>query len=723
MNKQFNELVDIVKSYNPNSNIELITEAYLFAKQAHEGQMRASKEPFISHPVNVAKILANLELNSKTIAAGILHDVIEDTEATYEQVKEKFGSEIVTMVDGVSKLSMINLDTKKEQQVENIRKMLLAMTKDIRVIIIKLSDRLHNMRTLEFVTREKQIFKATETLEVYAPIAHRLGMSAFKWELEDLSFRYLHPDEYYSLVKKISSKRKARETYIDSIKKTISENLEERNIIATVEGRVKHLFSIYIKMQKQEKSIDQIYDLFALRIIVNNVNDCYAVLGFIHEMYKPMPGRFKDYISMPKNNRYQSLHTTVIGSKGQPFEVQIRSKEMHQIAELGIAAHWRYKQGVKEQENMESKLAWLRQLVEWQSDTSDADEFYDTLKVDLFTDEVFVFTPTGDVKNLPAGSTSIDFAYYIHSAVGNKMIGAKINNKMEPLSTVLENGDIVEIITSASSKGPSRDWLKIVASSSAKSKIRQFFKKENRGENIEKGKEMVERELKRQKLVYSEIFNPKYYDATIRKYNFKTLDDAFCAIGYAGITANKIISRLKEEYRKDHQIEIPIEELVVPKKDNVPNGNEQGIIVKDITNCLVKISQCCTPVPGDDIVGYITRGRGVTIHRKDCINIINDKGFEERQIEVLWAKNTDSNYNAEITIKAYDRNNLLSEITNLINDMKITMRKVEANATDDGIAIIKVMVEISGKEELSKIIKKVKRLSGVFEITRKNKRK
>ncbi len=723
MNKQFNELIEIIKSYNPNSNIELITEAYLFAKEAHEGQMRASNEPFISHPVNVAKILATLELNSKTIAAGILHDVIEDTDSTYDQVKEKFGSEIATMVDGVSKLSLINLDTKKEQQVENIRKMLLAMTKDIRVIIIKLSDRLHNMRTLEYVTREKQIFKATETLEIYAPIAHRLGMSAFKWELEDLSFRYLHPDEYYDLVKQISSKRKEREAYINSIKETISTSLNKKNIKVTVEGRVKHLLSIYNKMQKQEKSIDQIYDLFALRIIVNNVNDCYAVLGFIHDMYKPMPGRFKDYISMPKNNRYQSLHTTVIGSKGQPFEVQIRSKEMHQIAELGIAAHWKYKQGIKSQEDMESKLAWLRQLVEWQSDTSDADEFYDTLKVDLFNDEVFVFTPNGDVKNLPAGSTSIDFAYYIHSAIGNKMVGAKINNKMEPLSTVLENGDIVEIITSSSSKGPSRDWLKIVASSSAKSKIRQFFKKENREENIEKGKEMVEKELKRQRLVFSEIFNPKYYNETIRKYNFKTLDDAFCAIGYAGITANKIISRLKEEYRKDHQSEIPIEELIVPKKEHIPIGNEQGIIVKEINNCLVKISQCCTPVPGDDIVGYITRGRGVTIHRKDCINIINDKGFEERQIEVSWAKNTDSNYNAEITIKAYDRNNLLSEITNLINDMNITMRKVEAKATDDGIAIIKVMIEIAGKEELSKIIKKVKRLSGVYEINRKNKRK
>ncbi|MCK5812088.1 MAG: bifunctional (p)ppGpp synthetase/guanosine-3',5'-bis(diphosphate) 3'-pyrophosphohydrolase [Clostridiales bacterium] len=723
MSKQFNELIETIKSYNPNSNIELITEAYLFAKKAHEGQMRASNEPFISHPVNVAKILANLELNSKTIAAGILHDVIEDTEATYDQVKEKFGSEIATMVDGVSKLSLINLDTKKEQQVENIRKMLLAMTKDIRVIIIKLSDRLHNMRTLEYVTREKQIFKATETLEIYAPIAHRLGMSSFKWELEDISFHYLHPDEYYKLVKQISSKRKEREAYIDSIKEAISNNLDKKNIKATVEGRVKHLFSIYNKMNKQEKSIDQIYDLFALRIIVDSVNDCYAVLGFIHDMYKPMPGRFKDYISMPKNNRYQSLHTTVIGSKGQPFEVQIRSKEMHHIAELGIAAHWKYKQGVKSKEDMESKLAWLRQLVEWQSDTSDADEFYDTLKVDLFNDEVFVFTPKGDVKSLPAGSTSIDFAYYIHSAVGNKMTGAKINNKMEPLSTILENGDIVEIITSASSKGPSRDWLKIAASPSAKNKIRQFFKKENREENIEKGKEMVERELKRQRLVYSEIFNPKYYDETIRKYNFKTLDDAFCAIGYAGITANKIISRLKEEYRKDHLGDIPIEELIVPKKEHVPIGNEQGIIVKGINNCLVKISQCCTPVPGDDIVGYITRGRGVTIHRKDCINIINDKGFEERQIEVSWAKNTDSNYNAEITIKAYDRNNLLGEITNLINDMNVTMRKVEANATSDGVAIIKVMIEITGKDELSKITKKVRRLSGVFEITRKNKRK
>ncbi|MBN2851246.1 MAG: bifunctional (p)ppGpp synthetase/guanosine-3',5'-bis(diphosphate) 3'-pyrophosphohydrolase [Clostridia bacterium] len=723
MNKIFEELVEIVKKYNPNSNFELITEAYLFAEKAHEGQLRASDEPFINHPLQVAKILAGLELNSKTIAAGILHDVIEDTDATYDMVKDKFGKEIAEMVDGVSKLSMINLDTKKEQQVENIRKMLLAMTKDIRVIIIKLSDRLHNMRTLEFVSEEKQKFKATETLEVYAPIAHRLGMSAFKWELEDLSFRYLHPTEYYDLVKQISLKRKEREIYIDEIKAEMESYFKDKNIKATVEGRVKHFLSIYNKMQKQDKSIDQVYDLFAVRVIVDNVKDCYSVLGIVHEIYKPMPGRFKDYISMPKNNRYQSLHTTVVGKKGQAFEVQIRTWDMHQIAEFGIAAHWKYKQGIKVEEDIESKLAWLRQLVEWQSDTSDAEEFYDTLKIDLFNDEVFVFTPNGDVKNLPSGSTPIDFAYSIHSAIGNKMIGAKINEKIEPLSYKLDNGDIVEIITSQSSKGPSRDWLKIVASSQAKSKIRQYFKKENREENIEKGKESVERELKRQGLSYNDIFKPKYYEPTIRKYNFANLEDAFCAIGYAGITANKVISRIKEEYRKDHADEIPAVQVVEEKKEENYSKNEKGIIVKEISNCLVKISKCCNPVPGDNIVGFVTRGRGVTVHRSDCINVINDKTYADRSIEVSWASNTDSSYNAEIIIKAYDRNNLLAEITNVINELKVAMRKVEAKASDDGIAIIKVMVEISDREELAKIIKKLKRISGIFEINRTNKRK
>jgi len=723
MDKLFNELVAIIKEYNQNSNFDLISQAYYFAKNAHKGQMRASKEPFISHPLNVAKILAGLELNSKTIAAGILHDVIEDTEETYKSVEEKFGQEIAQMVDGVSKLSMINLDTKKEQQVENIRKMFLAMTKDIRVIIIKLSDRLHNMRTLEFVNKEKQIFKATETLEVYAPIAHRLGMSAFKWELEDLSFRYLKPDEYYELVNKIALKRKEREKYIENIKVEIIDGLNNKDIKANVEGRVKHLLSINNKMIKQDKDVDQIYDLFALRVIVDSVNDCYSVLGIIHEMYKPMPGRFKDYIAMPKNNRYQSLHTTVIGKNGQAFEVQIRTWDMHRIAEYGIAAHWKYKQGVKGEEDIELKLAWIRQLIEWQSDTADADEFYDMLKIDLFNDEVFVFTPKGDVINLPAGSTPIDFAYSIHSAIGNRMVGAKINGKIVPLSYKLDNGDIVEIITSQNSKGPSRDWLKIVASSQAKSKIRQFFKKENREENIEKGKESIDRELKRQGLIYGELFKPKYYEKTIKRYNFSTLDDAFCAIGYLGITANKIISKLKDEYRKEHKDDNIVPTIVDDKKAIDFSKNEKGIIVKDISNCLVKISVCCNPVPGDDIVGFITRGKGVTIHRADCINVINDDTFKERSIEVKWAENINDSFNAEIMIKAYDRNNLLSEITNIITNQKIIMKKVEAKATDDGIAIIKVNVEILNKAELIRIIKRIKHLSGIFEITRTNIRK
>ena len=720
MNKLFNELIEKIKVYNPNSNFELINEAYNVALKAHENQFRKTKEPFINHPLNVALILADLEVNSKTIAAGILHDVIEDSELTYEILKDKFGEEIAQMVEGVSKLSLINIDTKKAQQIENIRKMFLAMTKDIRVIIIKLSDRLHNMRTLEYVTRDRQIFKATETLELYAPIAHRLGMSAFKWELEDLCFKYLHEEEYYKLVKNIASKRIERETYINKRKDEIIIKLEERNIEVEVEGRVKHLYSIYNKMIKQVKTLDQIFDIFALRIIVNDVSECYTALGIIHDMYKPMPGRFKDYISMPKNNRYQSLHTTVIGEKSKAFEVQIRTFAMHQIAELGIAAHWKYKQGVKENENIESKLAWLRQLVEWQSDITDEEEYYDTLKVDLYKDEVFVFTPNGDVKNLPVGSTPIDFAYSIHSAIGNKMIGAKVNSKMVPLSYNLENGDIVEILTTQSSKGPSRDWLQVVVSLQAKSKIRQYFKKENREENIEKGKDMIEKELKRQGLIYSELFKPIYYEKTIKRYNFSSLEDAYCAIGYSGITANKIISRIKEEYRKANveKYEIPV---IEEKKEQNHTKNEKGIIVNGIPNCLVKISQCCNPVPGDEISGYVTRGRGVTIHRSDCINILNDKSFSEREIGVKWADGNFNSYNTEITIKAYDRNNLLVEIANVITEQKITMKKVEAKATDDGIAIITIMLEISDRDELTKITKRVKRLSGIFDISRSNK--
>ena len=723
--KVFNELIEKVKGYNPNADFGVIKKAYEVAEHYHEGQMRLSGEAFLCHPIEVAKILAELELNSKTIAAGIMHDVIEDTEATYEDISDIFGTEIADMVEGVSKLSKLNLDTRKEQQVESLRKMLLAMSKDIRVIIIKLSDRLHNMRTLSHVSREKQIEKATETIEIYAPISHRLGMSAFKWELEDLAFRYLYPDEFRDIVDQISEKRLEREKYISGIIDEINTRLKEKKIKGEIDGRAKHLYSIYNKMKRQNTTLSQIYDLFAVRILVNSIKDCYAALGMVHEMFKPVPGRFKDYIAMPKQNMYQSLHTTVIGRTGRPFEVQIRTYDMHRIAEYGIAAHWKYKQGIKgSQQSLEDKLAWLRQMVEWQKDTNDTDEFYDNLKIDLFDDEVFVFTPKGDVINLPAGSTPIDFAYAIHSAVGNKMTGAKINGRIVPISYKLENGDIVEVITMSSSKGPSRDWLKLVKSSQAKNKIKQYFKKEHRDENIEKGKEMIEWELKRQGIAFSDIFKPEYYETMLRRYNFKSLDDAMGAVGYSGITANKIISKIKDTYRKINGEEPGKKEkqTLKTKSGHVNTTSGNGIIVKGLDNCLVSIARCCNPVPGDDIVGFITRGRGVTVHRSDCVNAVSDPSFNERGIDVRWSEDTSDEYVSEIIINAYDRKNLLSDITNLLNDSKAVLRSVEAKANKNGMAYIKIQMGISNKDQLAVMIKKLKRISGVTEINRTNRK-
>lgn len=721
MDTRFNELIEKVKSYNPNSNFELIKNAYDIAKKYHGNQMRKSGEAFLSHPLEVAFILADLELNSKTIAAGIMHDVIEDTEAEYEEIVEGFGEEIADMVEGVSKLSKISLDTRKEQQVENLRKMLMAMSRDIRVIIIKLSDRLHNMRTLSHVSREKQIEKATETLEIYAPIAHRLGMAAFKWELEDLAFKYLYPDEYKDLVNQIAEKRKEREKHIDDIKSEIKQIINEKGIEATLDGRVKHLYSIFNKMKRQNTTLEQVFDVFAVRILVENIKDCYAALGTVHEMYKPVPGRFKDYIAVPKPNMYQSLHTTLVGKKGHPFEVQIRTYEMHRIAEYGIAAHWKYKEGVSQTDDMESKMAWLRQMLEWQKDTTDVDEFYDNLKIDLFSDEVFVFTPKGDVINLPIGSTTIDFAYAIHSAIGNRMTGAKVNGKMVPISYILENGDIVEIITQ-SSKGPSRDWLKIVKSSQAKNKIRQYFKKEFREENIDKGRQMVEQELKRQGLSFSEIFKPEYYEDMLSRYNFKTLDDAFGAVGYSGITANKIISRIKGTYRKLNDTELKTVKKQTIRQADYPHGrsDQRGIVVKGISNCLVNIGKCCNPVPGDDIVGFITRGRGVTVHRMDCDNVVNDPAFKEREIEVSWSEKLSAQYKTEIVIKAYDRNSLLNEITDILKDQKIPLTSIDGKTDNDGIATIKLQIGISDKYQLTNVIRRLKRLSSIIDISRIN---
>ena len=722
MDDGYKRLIRKIRKYNPDCDFDLIEKAHNISLEAHQGQQRVSGDPFIVHPMEVANILADFELDCTAIVAGILHDTIEDTTCTYKEIKEKFGEEVASLVDGVTKLGKIPYTSKEELQAENLRKMFLAMAKDIRVMLIKLADRLHNMRTLKYMSPEKQIEKAKETLEIYAPLAHRLGISKIKWELEDLCFRYLDSKGYYELVNKIGQKRREREAFIAKIIETLQEKTIEIGIEARIEGRPKHFYSIYRKMIQQNKTLDQIFDLFALRVIVNSVKDCYAVLGLVHEIYKPMPGRFKDYIAMPKPNMYQSLHTTLIGHEGIPFEVQIRTWEMHRVAEVGIAAHWRYKEGKAADEGSDNKLSWLRQLLEWQKEMRDASEFMETLKIDLFTDEVFVFTPKGDVISLPAGSTPIDFAYYIHSAIGNKMSGAKVNNKLVPIEYVLKNGDIVEILTSSNVHGPSRDWLKIVKSSQAKNKINQWFKKEKREENIIRGKEMIERELKKQAFTYNQLFKPEWVEIIIKKYTFSSLDDIYAAIGYGAMTANRVISRLKEEYRKsiklDEFTEHMAEAIEQKKKTVTKNLPENGVIVKGIKNCLVRISRCCNPVPGDDIIGYITRGRGVSIHRKDCINITNNIDGDNRLIEVSWYTSNNVAYKADITVMANDRTALLMDITNVIGEAKIPLKAMNARTTKDQIAIMNLTLEITNTEQLEKIIKKIRRVNGVFEVTR-----
>jgi (p)ppGpp synthetase, RelA/SpoT family len=723
MDNRFNKLVEKIKVYNPGCNIALMEKAYALSKNAHDGQLRESGEPYISHPLEVAHILADLELDCPAIIAGILHDTVEDTYCTFEQLKEQFGEEIAALVDGVTKLDRIPYTTKEEQQAENLRKMFLAMAKDIRVILIKLADRLHNMHTLKFVPPEKQLEKARETLEIYAPLAHRLGISKIKWELEDICLRYTDPKGYYELVEKIAKKRKEREAYINQIIEEIKSKTLELGIAANIDGRPKHFYSIYRKMQEQNKTIDQIYDLFALRVIVNSVKDCYAVLGMVHELYKPIPGRFKDYIAMPKPNMYQSLHTTLIGHEGTPFEVQIRTWDMHRVAEVGIAAHWKYKEGRSVTTDFDNKLTWLRQMLDWQKDSRDANEFVESVKVDLFSDEVFIFTPKGDVVNLPRGSTPIDFAYAIHSAIGNKMMGAKVNGEMVRLSYELKNGDIIEILTSSNVHGPSRDWLKIVKSSQARNKINQWFKKENREENVLRGKENIERELKKQGMTYSQLFKTEWIEILLKKYNFTSLEDVYSAVGYGGISSSKIVTRLKEEYKKTvklEELEQEEEEVEVPakadkKKKNAP---ESGIIVKGIENCLVRLSRCCNPVPGDNIIGYITRGRGVSVHRADCTNILSNLSSDGRLIEVKWYTATNVAYKADVNIMANDRASLLMEITNTIAEAKIHLKAINARTTRDQLVVINLTLEINDTEQLDKIIKKLKKVDSVFEVTR-----
>ncbi len=683
-----------------------------------------SGEPYIVHPLQVAYILAGLELDTDTICAALLHDVVEDTDTTNEDLVQEFGESVAEMVNGVTKLGKLQYTTKEEQQVEDYRKMFLAMGKDIRVILIKLADRLHNMRTLKYLSRERQIANSKETMDLYAPLANRLGIYSLKWELEDLAFKYLYPDEFHEIVKGLDKKRDERLAFIDKIMEEIKVELKNVKITAEVTGRAKHIYSIYRKMKRDNSTLDQIYDLFALRILVNSVRDCYAALGVVHDLYTPMPGRFKDYISVPKKNMYQSIHTTLIGPKGTPFEVQIRTWEMHRIAEFGIAAHWAY----KEQSNKgkkkavivkEDKLAWLRETLEWQKDIENPDEFMSTLKKELFEDEVHVFTPKGDIKVLPRGSTPIDLAYAIHEQVGHRMIGAKINSKMMPIITQLKNGDIVEIITSDSAKGPSRDWLKFVKSSGARTRIQQWFKKAQRAENIEKGKEILEKDIKKIGMKHSDLFRPEWVQIALDRYKYNSVDDMYASIGFGAISAAKILARLLEEYKKEHReedIEKTISELANKKIDTKPS--KTGVVVEGIDNCLVKLSKCCNPLPGDQIVGYITKGRGVSVHRTDCVNVKDLISEENRMIDVYWANQVSSHYSVEITVYANDRQGLLSDVIKEITSAKFNILGVNTKTNKEKIAVIEITLELVNLDELNKVINTLKKVESVYDVKR-----
>lgn len=726
-NKTIDDVIKKMKINRKKTNVALIQKAYKFAEEHHRGQKRLSGEDYIIHPLNVAYILADLQLDDATICAALLHDVVEDTDVTNEDIIKNFGKEIAEMVAGVTKLGKIQYVTIEEEQVENYRKMFLAMGKDIRVILIKLADRLHNMRTLSNLKRDRQIANAKETMDLYAPLANRLGIYSLKWELEDLGFRYLYPEEYRELVLSIEKKREERIEFINKIMEEIQVALKKQKIVAEVTGRAKHLYSIYRKMQRDNITIDQVYDLFALRIIVNSVKDCYAALGVVHDLYTPMPGRFKDYIAVPKPNMYQSIHNTLIGPKGTPFEVQVRTWDMHRVAEYGIAAHWAYKEANRfKKSNVvveEDKLSWLRETLEWQKDMQDPTEFLRTLKTELFEDEVYVFTPKGEIKTLPRDATPIDFAYSIHAEVGHRMVGCKVNSKMMPIVTKLKSGDIVEIITSDTAKGPSRDWLKIVKSSNAKTRIQQWFKKTEREENIEKGKDILDKEIKKIGMLHSDLFKPEWIQVALNRYNYNSVEDMYASIGFGGISPNKIITRLLEEYKKEHEeetIEEKIQELVTekPSKRKAPKS---GVIVKGIDNCLVKFSKCCNPVPGDDIIGYVTKGRGVSVHRKDCSNLKDLLSEEERIIEVEWYDETNkAEYNVDIEILANDRTGLLSDVVKEITNQKINIMGVNTRTSKDRIATINTTLEVQNIEQLNQVIKQIRKVDSVYEVTRKN---
>ena len=727
--EMYDHLIETVRSYNPSAGFDQIRAAYEYAAAHHAGQNRKDGSPFITHPLAVAQIVAEeLHLDTESIVAALLHDTIEDTDATHEEISKLFSPTVADLVEGVSKLTRVHYTSKEEEQMENLRKMLMAMAKDIRVILIKISDRLHNMRTMEYQTPEKQKQKSFETMEIYAPIAHRLGMQRMKWELEDLSLKYLDPVGYREIIEALDEKAAEYDGFMSAIHDQITTRLREAGIDATVQARMKHPYSIYRKMYTQNKSLDDVFDLFAFRVIVDTVADCYNVLGLIHDLYKPILGRFKDYIGTPKPNMYQSLHTTVVGESGIPFEVQIRTKEMHEVAEYGVAAHWKYKQNGQGTGD-ERSYEWVRRLLENQEGT-DAEDFIHSLKVDMFADEVFVFTPNGDVINLPAGATPIDFAYTIHSAVGNHMTGAKVNGRIVQFDYHLRNGDVVEVMTSKSAHGPSRDWVKIARSSNARSKIRQWFKREKRDENIVNGRQSFESELKRTGVTLKELTNEENLSNVLKKLSYNSLDDMYAAIGYGGISALKVMGRLREDIQRilhqhqtERQAEVPVADQPQQTRPAVPQRakGEQGIVVEGLTNCLVKFSKCCTPVPGDDIVGFITRGYGISVHRADCPNADPARRKPEeagRWIKVSWGGNTRESYRTTLEVVAKDRLNLIVDISTVLSSTKTHVSSMNARSTPDGFALITLDTDVSDSRQLQTVMRRIEQISGVMRVTR-----
>ena len=727
----YSRLIDKIKRYHPSAgDLSAIDKAYNFAKKSHGDQKRKSGEPYIIHPIHTALILADLELDKESIMAGLLHDVMEDTKVTREQMISEFGEEVTDLVDGVTKLTKLDYDADKvEKQAENLRKMFLAMAKDIRVILIKLADRLHNMRTLQYMTPEKQKEKSKETMEIYAPIADRLGISKIKIELDDLALRYLEPEKYKDLVDGVHLRLEHREEFMSQLIAEVAGYIEKAGIKATIDGRVKHYFSIYKKMVNQHKTLDQIYDVFAIRIIVDTVMECYGALGVIHEKYTPVPGRFKDYIAMPKQNMYQSLHTTLIGPNGQPFEIQIRTMEMHKTAEYGIAAHWKYKENITgEGDNEEQKISWLRQILEWQRDLSDNHEFLNLLKDDLnmFSENVYCFTPNGDLKSLPNGSTPIDFAYSIHSAVGNKMVGARVNGKMVNIDYKIQNGDQVEVVTSNNSNGPSMDWLKIVKSTQAKNKINQWFKLQNKEENIIKGKELIDKYCKSKGIVLQDILKPEYMEKVRLKYSYKDWNSLVASVGHGGLKEGQIVNKLVEEYNKTHRKEITDQDVlnstIGEKAENKTHTSKSGIIVEGMDDVAVRFSKCCSPVPGDEIIGFVTRGRGVSIHRTDCINIINLPDFERgRLIEASWAADEgkqDGKYMTEIVIYAHNRVGILTDLSKIFTEKNIDDNSINSRTSKSEIATISMSFAIQGTEELNSLISRIRQIDSIIDIER-----